>query len=436
MDLRKRLVGCLAAMLLALLATTVMISLYSLRDDVAAEVAASEQLARVLRETGTLAADLPAAAAAARLQAILDHGPVRHLALGIDNAGDATDGGSDQRPLHAMVAGWLAERLGVAAAAQSIRVGSHTLRIAPNPDAEIDEKLADSVRLCITLLFFSATTLLLAWWFADRALAPFRQLEAGLLRLARGEADPALPAFKLREFRQVAGAIEHLAAALAASQATQRLLSRQLIRVQEDERRTLARELHDETGQTLTAMGVTAAYLERHAGKLAASEIVECAQDLRRDVRASGQQLRDLLKRLRPHGLDAQGLAGALRELLAGWQQRACTVDFQLELPPQLPPLGDDTGLVLYRVVQEALTNVIRHSGARRCLVQIECDTTLLRLWIVDDGCGLPESGAARGGGLAGMQERLCMVGGSVKLASGADAPFGGLQLQITLPLG
>jgi two-component system, NarL family, sensor histidine kinase UhpB len=317
-------------------------------------------------------------------------------------------------------------------AGQLIRLGDQTLRIAPNPASEIEERMGDTVRLCITLLFFSGATLLIAWWSADRALAPVRELEGGLQRLARGETDAALPAFALREFRQVAGAIENLAAALSTSRAAQRQLSRQLIRVQEDERRALARELHDEMGQTLTAIGVTAAYLERNAERLDAMHIVECAQDLRRDVRTSGEQLRDMLKRLRPHGLKGPGLSSALRELLASWQQRNSGISFRLEMPAKLPPLSEDAGLVLYRVVQEAMTNVVRHSGAKCCVVTIEADVGALRLRVEDDGCGLSSGGPNRGCGLLGIEERLDMVNGNLELRSGQSR---GLYLQISLPL-
>ena len=93
----------------------------------------------------------------------------------------------------------------------------------------MDERLGDTVRLLGTLLFFSGATLIVAWWAAHRALAPVRELEAGLQRLARGDAGAALPAFALREFSRVAGAIDALAAALAQARDAQRQLSRQLI---------------------------------------------------------------------------------------------------------------------------------------------------------------------------------------------------------------
>jgi two-component system sensor histidine kinase UhpB len=427
MDLRRRLLGYLGALLLVLLLVTLLISLLSLRSDVAAEIAASEHLAKVLLDASKVGADLPPAEAARRMDAILNGGPLRHLSISVGAAPVAAQS-------------WLAAMLGIdtsGTALRLIRIGDQTLHIAPNPGSEIEERWSDTVRLCITLLIFSGTTLLVVWWSADRALTPVRDLEAGLRRLAGGDREADLPVFALREFTRVAGAIDELAAALATSRDAQRHLSRQLIRVQEDERRTLALELHDEMGQTLTAIGVTAAYLGRNAARIGEQRIVECAQDLRRDVRTSGDQLRAMLKRLRPHGMDGPGLASALRELLDGWQQREAGMLFTLAMPAQLPVLAENAGLVLYRVVQEGLTNVVKHSAARHCSVTIGVDAEVLRVQIGDDGvglameCGLPEAG---GSGLLGMKERLLMVGGRLDLKAGTTA-MPGLHLEISLPL-
>lgn len=424
MDLRRRLVVLLGALLLGLMLVTVLINLSSLREDVAAEVGASEQLALALLDAGRIGATLSPAEAASRLSGILERGPLRHITI--------SPGAAPPPAQPDSLGARLAAMLGLATSGgQMVVLGGQTLRIAPNPASEIEERLGDVVRLWSTLLFFSGASLLLAWWAADRALRPVRALEAGLQRLAKGEADPALPAFSLREFARVAGAIEHLAAALATAQQEQRRLAHQLIRVQEDERRALAMELHDEMGQTLTAISVTAAYLGRNSAQLDSARIAECALDLRRDVRACGVQLRAMLLRLRPHGLDGPGLGSALRDLLHSWQQRAAGMDFTLSLPPALPPLDQEASLVLYRVVQEGLTNVVRHSAARHCQVRIAADGAVLTVSIEDDGLGLP-AGAARGCGLTGMAERLRMTGGKLAIATG---PNGGVHLRAELPL-
>ncbi|MDP3441110.1 MAG: ATP-binding protein, partial [Azonexus sp.] len=102
-------------------------------------------------------------------------------------------------------------------------------------------------------------------------------------------------------------------------------------------------------------------------------------------------------------------------------------------IPTQLPELSETAALVLYRVVQEALTNVVRHSGARHCRIGIKLATGELTLSVEDDGKGLPDAGPARRGGLLGMEERLDMAGGSLTIES--EMPTGGLHLQARLPL-
>jgi two-component system, NarL family, sensor histidine kinase UhpB len=420
MDLRRRLIGLLGLLLGSLLAMTAAIQLVSLKSDIQAEVEASARLVRVL-----LAAGEKQEGTGLSLEQRLAGAGLRHLSIRT-----AEQPASDRLP-HPLVA-WL----GLApdqGPEQEIRIGGQTLYIAPNPRSEIGERLADTVQIWSTLLFFSGTTLLLTWWCADRALAPVRELEASLHRLARGEPDPALPAFALREFGRVARAIEHLAGALAAARVGQHRLARELITVQEDERRALARELHDEMGQTLTALSVTAAYLARNAAQLPPGAVAECAGELRRDLRTCGEQLRAMLRTLRPHGLHASGLAQTLRELVLGWRARHTDIEFALDLPaPQpLPAIGDDMALAVYRVVQEAMTNVVRHSGARHCLVRITAGAAELVLEVIDDGCGLPAA-SRWNGGLLGMQERVGMLGGQLHTS---PSPGGGLCLRAAFPL-
>jgi two-component system sensor histidine kinase UhpB len=105
---------------------------------------------------------------------------------------------------------------------------------------------------------------------------------------------------------------------------------------------------------------------------------------------------------------------------------------FSVNLPAQFPALGQDASLVLYRVVQEALTNVVRHSGAARCLVELAVEGPNLAVRIDDDGCGLPLAGVVRGCGLTGMAERLRMVGGTLRIDTGGS---GGVRLVASLPL-
>jgi len=428
MDLRWRLLGSLGILLTGLMLMAVAINLYSLKGDIRNEIAASENLARVLLEAGRIAAETPAQEVEAQLAALLQERPLRHLSLAV--SGMPPPGGEESAFLH-QVALWLGFGP-LPQSGQDIRLGGQILRVAANPTSEIEERLTDTLRLCVTLALFSAATLAVAWWSAHRALTPVRELEGGLQRLARGEDAAALPAFALKEFRRVAAAIDELAAALAASHAAQHHLARQLISARENERASLARELHDDMGQSLTALSVTAGFLERHAAELDAERVGECARDLRRDVRASREQLRTMLRSLRPHGLDIAGLPSALEELLDNWRQRSPDVSFRLEIRSPLPEVPEAACLALYRIAQEALTNTVRHSKATTCLVALAGDAEHIELHVEDNGKGVPRSGFARGTGLLGMEERLAMVAGRLRIG---DATPRGFALRATIPL-
>ncbi len=419
MDLRYRLLSSLSLLLGCLMMMALLIQFYSLRADIDAEIAASTRLVNVL-----LAAGNPLEQDEEALAKRLFDAELRHLSIRTAMQPAAK---KERHPLLEFI-GLVHPDTGE----QEIRIGDQTLYIAPNPGSEIEERVGDIVRLFITLLLYSGATLLVVWLSADRALRPVRALEDGLNRLALGENDPGLPAFALREFSRVAGAIKHLSLALSEARAAQSALARQLISVQENERRALARELHDEMGQTLTALSATAAHLERNAKRLDASGIAECAADLRRDIRTSGEQLRSILKSLRPHGLDAAGLTQILQEVIDGWRSRETGMEFSIELPPLFPALSDETALTLYRVVQEALTNAVRHSGATQCDVRITVACDQLRLEVNDDGQGLPHAGPACRGGLMGMAERLDMAGGQLSLLANTS---GGLRLLAQIPI-
>lgn len=428
MDLRLRLILYLGALVLALLAGSGIVIVQAVRDDAAAEVRASERLARVMLSAGEFGQQ-GNADRAERLAALLAEGPLRHLTVTLA-------GGNPTPPLPAApLAQWVTRALGIAppeTETYQIEVSGQQLVIRPNPASEIEERLQDATRLCVALLIFSGLTLVVAWTAAHRALAPVRDLERGLDRLAAGERQAALPAFELKEFASIARAIDHLAGALDVARASQQRLARQLIAVQEAERRQLAQELHDEMGQLLTGIGVTGAYVERHAADAPPERLAECGREVVRESRALSAHLRTLLQRLRPYGLDGPGLPDALQELVRSWQQREGSIHFELDLSESLPPLEEAVGLVVYRVMQEALTNVVRHSQATACSIALASEAGCLLLAVADDGIGrVADLNGRPAGGLLGMRERLAMVGGVLELEDNHPA---GICLRARIP--
>ena len=206
-------------------------------------------------------------------------------------------------------------------------------------------------------------------------------------------------------------------------------LLQRLYTAKEDERLALARELHDEMGQTSTAIRTEVAVLQR-IGRLhpeadeSVKRIAESAQHL-------SQMTRQMLHRLRPPALDSMGLEQALMTLCDDWQQNTQTVcEFKA---PTLPEgLNDYACVTVYRIVQEALTNVTRHANAKHVKVQLALYEQGLNLNIEDDGRGMADTQAVHPGfGLLGMQERVASVGGRMSISSKLGQ---GLRLAIQIP--
>jgi two-component system sensor histidine kinase UhpB len=366
-----------------------------------------------------------------RLRRLIGEGPLRHVSVALEGS-DTPPGPPQPSGLARWIARWLPLDRAGANGERRIAFGDDTLLIRPDPASEVGEILREAQRLLGILVLFSLGTLAAAWFATHRALRPVRALEERLEQLSRDEQRAPLPPFELKEFRRIAGAIDRLADSLARSRETERRLGRCLMELQEAERRDLARELHDEFGQSLAAIGVAAAFVERHAGTAPPAQLAECARDVRAESAKMSAHVRGLLSQLRPHGLERLGMAAALHELLDGWRQRHPAIALQASLPAAFPPLATAARLALYRSVQEALTNVLRHSGARRVEVALSVAADTVRLSIADDGAGrAAQVERDARGGLLGMRERAEMAGGRLAFR---DAPGRGLEIELTLP--
>lgn len=200
-------------------------------------------------------------------------------------------------------------------------------------------------------------------------------------------------------------------------QRTQQLeqLTQLLLRAQEEERRRIARELHDEAGQALTAAKISL-------------DLAGCTEESAMVGRAL-EQIRDVSELLRPQMLDDLGLATALRALVDDFARRT-RVEVSLETSDD-DPWPPDVALAIYRVAQEALTNVARHSGGTHAWVTVTRGATEARLTVEDDGRGIGDAPRPHLG-LLGMRERVTLVGGTLQLGA---ASAGGLRVEAALPL-
>jgi two-component system sensor histidine kinase UhpB len=191
--------------------------------------------------------------------------------------------------------------------------------------------------------------------------------------------------------------------------------ARRELAAQERERRRLARELHDEIGQNLTALSMRLARIGADAEPAVAAQL----EQVRDATLGTVADVRRLAHRLRPAALDELGLVAALTTLVTEMSHNT-GLAIARDLPPELPPLAPEVETVLYRVTQESLTNVVRHSAAESAQVTLtQAPDAHLVLCVHDDGRGMP-GGVGSNGGIRGMRERALLVGGELEVTSSA----------------
>ena len=257
-----------------------------------------------------------------------------------------------------------------------------------------------------------------------RTLEPLRRL-ARLMTVV----DPMSPGRRAPDFRNASRETIVLAEAFNAMldrlETERRESSRRALAAQEDERMRIARELHDEIGQTLTAVALRA----EHRAERAGGEDPEFAE-LAEIVQQSLADVRRISLELRPGALDELGLVNALISLCARVGDQS-GMRVHRELAGPAPELSPEVELAVYRIAQEALTNAMRHSRALDATVSLRCANDELVLSVADNGRGLPED-VVEGGGLTGMRERAMLIGADLEIESAAGS---GVSVTVRVPL-
>ena len=232
--------------------------------------------------------------------------------------------------------------------------------------------------------------------------------------------------------QQVGAALENADLYHSLQQRNEQLarLSSRMVEQHEEERRRLRRELHDETAQVFSAVRMELGVIRQQA----TSQVAQSLDHVLALTDTGIRSIRNVTHRLRPSLLDDLGLAPALRSLASEFSERAGLV-VDLETPQHLPAISKDAELALFRAMQEALSNVLRHAQATRVHITVREGATALSLMIRDDGKG-PSTDLSGGGtdhmGLTGMQERIGALGGTVTI----DVPTeGGFSVTVAVPL-
>jgi two-component system, NarL family, sensor histidine kinase UhpB len=299
------------------------------------------------------------------------------------------------------------------------------LVITPDPSFELREIWDDTSGLLAIVGLFGLSVLLFVYWTVRATFKPVKQIIHGLNQIERGEYQSRLPGFEQIELSEISDKFNSMASTLEQSIRNNHRLTQQIIHLQEEERKKLARDLHDEIGQYLTAVHVDASALVA-AKKLSVAR--ESAQAIAQITRQMMVTIQDILARLRPRVLDELGLSLALAELIHHWHDRNRGIMVVNAISNHLSQHDESVSVTVYRILQECLTNISKHAAATRVTIEVTEDEQGLSLMVEDDGRGFDTSLQSRGYGLAGMQERVEGLMGSMKISS---TPGHGTRIEV-----
>ncbi|MGA7994358.1 MAG: histidine kinase [Bradyrhizobium sp.] len=303
-----------------------------------------------------------------------------------------------------------------------------SLVITSHPTDEIAEIWDGIVTQIEVGSAIAAALLLITMTVVNRALEPIKSLADAMSAIEAGRYDTRVSPGGSPELAAICGKLNHLASVLETTVEDKRRLAERVVSLQDAERKEIARDLHDEFGPYLFALRAHAASLTRLADAPepdldALRKHINAMSD---QVNALQQSNRRVLERLRPVGLAELGLADALAALMRLWRETYPDVVIETSISPELDARGETADLTIYRIIQEALTNVFRHARASRVDIRVEPAAALpagaagaeaIMVSVSDNGAGLPAD-HRQGFGMLGMRERVLALGGSMTVAS------------------
>ncbi len=311
------------------------------------------------------------------------------------------------------------------------------MSIEANPTDEIAEAWSEARSFLLFMIALAAAVSTLVHVTLGRAFKSVGLILQGMEDIEQGDYGKRLPPFKLAEFDRISAAFNHMAQALAKSRDENRALTRHSLRVQEEERRILAQELHDELGQSLSAIKVMAASLRNaHHAPLNASAMLpenpSAAQTIMNQCDHLFGVVREMMRRLRPLMLDELGLIPSLQNMIETWQARHPAIEIGSVLDEDVEEFVGSAKIHVFRIVQESLTNVSKHAEASTVNIELRLtEEDWIQLTVADDGKGFDPVLPRTGFGLHGIDERVASLDGELALET---APGQGVRLEIKIP--
>ncbi len=396
-----------------------------------------------------------------RIQVFDAHGALVETGTAMPLPGNGADGAE-----HESFPDWFAALIGMDTESRSVPVnrdGRHlgAVRIDAEASDEIAEVWEDVSDLAMLALGANGTVILLLYVVLGRLLAPLSAVSRGLQEMERGQYQYRLCPPRIRELAAITGRFNALAESLQGAREENTRLTRRLVTAQDDERRQIAMELHDELGSYLFGLKANTQSLRQLTADFPEEtgrplwERADALIDITEEIQATNRRL---LKRIRPMALGHVSLAGALADLVGDFERYAPDIRFTLEADGLAPGYGDCVDLTLYRCLQESLTNAVRHGAPSAVEIRVadggggakgneeESAGRVLTLSVHDDGRGLPGP-FLPGLGLTGIQTRVHALGGRFEIRNGdgpdqggpnggvAKGADGGTTVDITIPL-
>ena len=313
--------------------------------------------------------------------------------------------------------------------------------VRANPADEITEVWNETKGVLILLVIFVVLANILVYVMLGRGLSPVETILRGLEGIEHGEYDLRLPEFNLPELSRISGKFNLMAEVLQNSKEENRFLTKKSLAIQESERRNLAYELHDELGQSITAIKAVAASLDQE--KDSNSAVVK--ERARAIIDVSNRMYdvaRAMMRRLRPPALDELGLITTLQDMIDDWNSTHEDLFCSFHFYGNAAGLSDEINISIYRIIQECLTNVVKHANASSVNITLATginseddsgsDSNNVILEIEDDGRGFDPGTTRPGMGFLGMRERVESLHGELEFIT---RPGAGVKVVITIPV-
>lgn len=305
------------------------------------------------------------------------------------------------------------------------------ISIRTNAADEVSEVWLETRTFLIALLLVLLILNSILYVIIGRWFEPVKTIVRGLEEVEKGNYSEQLEVTSLPELNVIAKKINHLNTVLRESRRENDRLASRALSIQEEERRRLARELHDELGQSISAIKAIAYSIVKRTVQLdaksaeGANRIGTISENLRNHIRS-------MMRRLRPSVLDELGLVPAVEQMVDEWNEHHtdCFCRFQTSGDPG-KITDTDISINLYRIIQESLTNAASHAGADLVEINLDCDGQDINLSIRDNGCGYDAAAILPGMGLNNIRERARAMNGSVEILA---IPGSGVTLELLIP--